>query len=57
MKALYKKIAEAIWYVIGGLDVIAEEYDPELWDNPRKKERIRRRERMRKEKENERDCV
>lgn len=38
-----RKLCEWIKYVIGGLSVIAEDYDPELWDNPAKKRRIRRR--------------
>lgn len=39
-----KKIWDWIKYVFEGLIVVmaVEEYDPELWDNPRKKERIRR---------------
>lgn len=40
-----KKIWDWIKYVFEGLVVVmaVEEYDPELWDRPRKKERIRRR--------------
>lgn len=39
-----KKIWDWIKYVFEGLVVVmaVEEYDPELWDNPRKKARIRR---------------
>lgn len=37
----------AVWdwitYIIGGLIAATEDDDPELWDNPRKKARIRRR--------------
>ena len=49
MKALFEKIKENIHYIIGGLSVIAEDYDTELWNNPRKKEHIRRREKRKKE--------
>ena len=49
MRALFEKIKEKIKYVLGGLVVIAEDYDTELWDNPRKKQRIRRREKRKKE--------
>lgn len=40
-----KKIWDWIKYVFEGLIVVmaVEEYDHELWDNPRKKARIRRR--------------
>lgn len=38
-----KQIWEGVLYIIEGLAVAAEDDDPELWDNPRKKARIRRR--------------
>ena len=38
-----KQIWENVLYIIEGLAVVAEDDDPELWDNPRKKARIRRR--------------
>ncbi len=44
MKAI-KEIWDTILYIICGIPIVyaAEEDDPELWDNPRKKARIRRR--------------
>ena len=49
MKAFLKNMIENITYIIGGISVCMEEDDPELWDNPRKKERIRRRQRRLRE--------
>ena len=45
MKKIWEKIWDWIKYVFEGLIVVmaVEEYDPELWDRPHKKERIRRR--------------
>lgn len=41
------RIIAEIWdwieYAVGFFAVVAEDDDPELWDNPRKKARIRRR--------------
>lgn len=43
MKAI-KAAWDFITYIFGGLAVVFSfEDDPELWDNPRKRERIRRR--------------
>ena len=38
-----KGIWDAVLYIIEGIAVVADEYDPELLGNPKKKERIRRR--------------
>lgn len=38
-----RAVLDWVLYIIGGLIVATEDYDPELWDNPRKKARIRRR--------------
>lgn len=38
-----KAVWEWIKYIIGGLAVATEDYDTELWDNPGRKARIRRR--------------
>lgn len=39
-----KNFIDLILYIIRGFPIIFDinEYDPELWDNPRKKARIRR---------------
>lgn len=44
MRFLMKNIIDFLIYFFGGLPIIyaVDEDDPELWDNPRKKERIRR---------------
>lgn len=49
MKAFLKNMIENITYIIGGISVCMEENDPELWENPGKKERIRRRQRRLRE--------
>lgn len=40
-----KYLGDLLLYLICGIPVVfaADEDDPELWDNPKKKERIRRR--------------
>ena len=38
-----RKLYNLIKYMIDGFAVMAEDYDTELWDSPRKKARIRRR--------------
>jgi hypothetical protein len=40
-----KHFGDLLLYLICGIPVVfaADEDDPELWDNPKKKERIRRR--------------
>lgn len=40
-----RKLIDSIRYMIEGIPVVMaiDEDDPELWDNPRKKARIRRR--------------
>ena len=45
MKRKIKELIEIIVYLIESIPVVMaiDEYDPELWDNPRKKARIRRR--------------
>lgn len=44
MRFLMKNIIDFLIYFFGGLPIIyaVDEDDPELWDNPRKKARIRR---------------
>lgn len=39
-----RNFLDIILYIIRGIPVVfsTDEYDPELWDNPRKKARIRR---------------
>ena len=44
MKKLYDVLIEPIvWFFVGLTVIYTPEEDPELWDNPRKKARIRRR--------------
>ena len=44
MRFLMKNIIDFLIYFFGGLPIIyaVDEDDPELWDNPKKKARIRR---------------
>ena len=44
MRFLMKNIIDFLIYFFGGLPIIyaVDEDDPELWENPRKKARIRR---------------
>ena len=43
MKLLKEIWWQIVWFFEGICVVLTYEDDPELWDNPRKKERIRRR--------------
>ena len=43
MKVLKKIWWQIVWFFEGMCMALTYEDDPELWDNPRKRERIRRR--------------
>ena len=47
---MMKRLVEEFVYILEGLWILSEENDPELWDNRRKRERIRRRQRRERRK-------
>lgn len=47
------EIREWIEYAVGFFAVVAEDDDPELWDQPRKRARLRRREERKRRKRKE----